>query len=173
MSRGRIWWAVVALVVIVAAGLSIRFVVFPHANQVRSTQLLVAVDSPADQKKVATVRRVIAASPPGITLLWSDDSGCPSYLFDLGAKLVCFSPNPDTTRGEARYAANYASAHHDTELSVVVPRPQLSRARTRFARCFHGRLDLIEEPTSFWKTLTDVPYQVGAEVKALTYQRSC
>jgi predicted GTPase len=161
-----------AVVVVVAVAFAVRFVVFPHSDSIGKADVVVVVDSATDGNKFEMVRKILAVSPQSTVLYSAADGKC-DRLRDVATHLVCFYPNPDTTQGEARYAAAYATAHHDSSMAVVVPRPQLSRARIRFSRCWKGSLDMIEAPTSLPRALSQLPYQALATLKAETVQRSC
>ena len=54
--------------------------------------------------------------------------------------MICFSPVPDTTQGEAREVAKLARSYDWRQIIVVPGTPQTTRARIRFARCYHGTL---------------------------------
>jgi uncharacterized SAM-binding protein YcdF (DUF218 family) len=170
--RKRGIWVLAAALVLVGLGFAVRFVVFPRTDPIGRTDLVVVLSSFGDGQKYATTDRVLAKNP-NITVLFSADGGCWSRVRALAPHLVCFIPHPDTTQGEARFASAYAAAHGIRTMTVVAPRPQISRARIRFSRCWSGALQMVEAPTSALGALIQVPYQVIATVKAETYQRHC
>jgi hypothetical protein len=162
----------VTVAVVIAAVYAVRFVVFPHADPIGKADLVVVLDAPADGKKFAITRELEAVNPHSTVLYSADDGGC-GRLRGTTAHLVCFTPEPDTTRGEARYAAAYAKAHHESSMAVVVRRAQLNRARLRFSRCWNGQLAMVEEPMSVVSSIAQLPYETLATLKALTLQRGC
>jgi hypothetical protein len=161
-----------AVLVIVAVTAAVRYVAFPHADPIGKTDLIVVIDSHADDNKFEVARKVLAVNPDRTVLYSAGDGEC-DRLRSSTTHLVCFLPTPNTTRGEARYAAAYAKAHHDNSMAVVVRRAQLSRARLRFSRCWHGQLAMMEEPETFLSSISQLPYQTLATIKAETLQRSC
>jgi hypothetical protein len=161
--------AVVAVVALVAA---VRYVVFPRADPIGKADVIVVIDAPGDGNKFEVTRKVIAVNPHSTVLFSNGDGGC-DRLRSYAARLVCFVPNPRTTQGEARFAAAYAIAHHDQSMAVVVRRAQLSRARLRFSRCWHGKLAMVEEPMSILSSVAQLPYQTVATIEAETIQRTC
>jgi hypothetical protein len=163
--------AIVAIGVVCAA-LAVRFVAFPSKDPIGKTSVVVVLGPWNENDRIATAERVQALSP-GVPVLLSDDSGCPSAFRLRFPRLVCFHPSPDSTRGEARFAASYAAAHHDTTMTVIAPRAQLSRARIRFSRCWAGRLSMVEAPMSLLEAVWQLPYQIAATIKAETFQRQC
>src|SRR5450755_4518188 len=54
----------------------------------------------------------------------------------LGVRTICFNPDPDTTQGEAQYAARLARQYHWHSIALVTITAQDSRARLRMERCF-------------------------------------
>jgi hypothetical protein len=161
-----------ALAVVVASAVAVRFVVFPDVDSIGKTDLVVVVDGPGDLDKFNVTGKVVAVNPR-TTVLYSASDGRCDEMRRITPHLVCFRPNPDTTEGEARFAAAYATAHHDDTMTVVARRAQLGRARIRFSRCWHGQLAMVEVPMSFWSALRQLPYQTLATIKAETVQRHC
>lgn len=89
-----------------------------------------------------------------------------------GIEVVRFTPDPFTTRGEARFVARLARQRNWRKVIVVAGRSQIGRARLRFERCWpEGRLLVTSpgEPVAAF----DVIYEIGATMKALTYERGC
>ena len=55
-------------------------------------------------------------------------------------QVICFSPDPYSTRGEAEGVARLARKHHWRSLVVVTSRYHVFRSRILFKRCFKGPL---------------------------------
>lgn len=68
-------------------------------------------------------------------------------------KVVCFNPDPRTTRGEARFLREQAAQNHWTSAMVVTFTPHLTRADYIVRRCFTGDLVMAE-----YKSDLDLPY---------------
>lgn len=87
-----------------------------------------------------------------------------SYSFTV----ICFQPDPATTRGEARELRDESAAHGWTTAIVVTMTPHLSRARYIIDRCFTGDLKMVASPKQIspvywaWSYL----YQTGGFVRA-------
>ena len=64
-----------------------------------------------------------------------------------GVRTICFNPNPDTTQGEAEYAARLARQYHWHSIALVTITAQDSRARLRMERCFSGHVYVMTAPT--------------------------
>ncbi len=88
-------------------------------------------------------------------------------------KVICFKPDPYSTRGEAEGVARLAKKHHWKSVVVVTSRYHVFRARILFKRCFKGKLAVVGS----WPSPTD--YVIGAleEWPKLIYEetllRSC
>jgi hypothetical protein len=69
-----------------------------------------------------------------------------------GYRIICFTPDPSTTRGEARQIRELAVANGWTRVAVVAPVFHISRARVIVRRCYRGTLLMLQEPApvSFW-----------------------
>jgi DUF218 domain len=89
-------------------------------------------------------------------------------------QVICFQPNPTTTRGEAEEIGSLARAHHWTSVLVVTSRYHVSRARLIVQRCLPGRVRMVAVRGSM--SLRDwayqFAYQTGGFAKAGLH-RSC
>jgi uncharacterized SAM-binding protein YcdF (DUF218 family) len=90
-----------------------------------------------------------------------------------GTTVLCFHPDPDTTRGEARSIGVLAQRYGWTSVILVTSPDQAFRARLRVERCFTGEVYVATAPLPFVQWPGQLIYQWGATVKALTVQRSC
>jgi hypothetical protein len=102
---------------------------------------------------------------------WGHGSVCAPKIPHV--TVICFDPNPPTTRGEAEFAGRLAARYHWRSIAVVAIAPQDTVARIRVNRCVDGKIYVINAPFSE----IDWPYEVahywGATVEALFLQRSC
>lgn len=93
---------------------------------------------------------------------------------DVEPEEICLTPEPPTTRGEARMVAELARERGWDHLVVVTAASQAVRARIRIERCFGGRLDLVTvREDGPLRQLYRVIYENGAMIKALAIQRDC
>jgi DUF218 domain len=58
-------------------------------------------------------------------------------------EVVCFTPKPDSTRGEARVMARLARENGWNEVVLVTSTYHATRARMLLERCFDGRLEVV------------------------------
>jgi hypothetical protein len=112
------------------------------------------------------------AAPVMLVSVASVEWNCPRVSFP-GVRLQCFRPDPLSTMGEARYAAEQARQHGWHSLIVVTSLPQASRARVRVKRCFSGPVRVVVARPSLPTLAYEVVYEWGALAKALIWQRGC
>ncbi|MEU4315433.1 YdcF family protein [Nocardia sp. NPDC024068] len=87
------------------------------------------------------------------------------YSFEV----ICFDPEPRTTRGEARYLAEQARAHDWRRVIVVTFTPHISRARYVLGKCWDGQLMFVDTRPrlSVPRWAYDYVYQSAGYVKAM------
>jgi uncharacterized SAM-binding protein YcdF (DUF218 family) len=149
------------------------WVVFPGASKPAKSDEIVVL-GPVSFGFRLQVARSLSRRYPSAAVLVSTARGeaCPGG-FAPPATVVCFHPDPFTTRGEARYAANYAKESHLRSILVVTTAEQVRRARLRFSRCWPGEL-LVVRTASGWSSLAPaIPYEIAASLKAQLIERSC
>jgi uncharacterized SAM-binding protein YcdF (DUF218 family) len=117
-----------------------------------------------------------AGYAPVLVLSVSPDAR-PSFCGSTYRKVEvsCFSPDPASTQGEARYIGSYARDHHLGRVIVVSGRAQTTRARIRVERCYGGQVLMVPAaaPAGLSTAIGDVVYEWGALLKAELWQRSC
>jgi hypothetical protein len=175
--RRRTVVMVVALVVLLFVGATARIFVWPelpplpdHASAI--VELGGENDYGRDSVALALARAhkaplLIQSTRPADAL---SDTCLPPVP---GVRILCFSPVPDTTRGEARYIGQLATQLHWTSVIIVTTPDQAWRARLRVSRCFDGPVYVSTAPLPTVDWIRQIPYQWLASVKALTVQRSC
>lgn len=89
--------------------------------------------------------------------------------------VLCFSPDPVRTSGEARAIGALAQEHGWSSIAVVTSTYHLTRARTLVTQCFDGELSPVAAATSrrspaFWWHVVQEWLGLGG---ALTFDRAC
>lgn len=89
-----------------------------------------------------------------------------------GKKVICFNPEPKTTRGEARSIGKLAAQYGWKSLVVVVSTDQVTRSKLLIGRCWAGNLQMVSvhpsEPIP-WRAI----YEWSALTRAVLLRRSC
>jgi len=102
---------------------------------------------------------------------WGNGSICAPQI--PGVRVICFSPHPDTTQGEAEFAGRLARRYHWHSIALVTTAPQDTRARLRVERCFPGSIYVMTAPLRAYDWPYALVYEWGATIKALVFQRAC
>jgi uncharacterized SAM-binding protein YcdF (DUF218 family) len=170
----------IAAVFLVFCGLTARLFVFPVSGMPAHVDAIVMMAGPGDRFRTALT--LAAQHRASVLVLSSGDRGPGGSAQASGGpcappiprvKVICFNPNPDTTQGEAEYAARLARQHHWHSVALVTITPQDSRARLRMERCFSGHVYVMTAPTPARYWPYELAYEWAATVKALTINRSC
>jgi uncharacterized SAM-binding protein YcdF (DUF218 family) len=164
---------VVALVVVLAGIVSVRLYVVPASDGARPADAVVVLGGQAYEARLRTAD-VMLNKYPGSVVVVSIPGGIPCPPQPPGASaILCFSPNPSTTQGEARTAAKLAAQYGWKSMEVVTTADQVWRARLRFSRCWSGNLSMVRSGSSIYLRMRAVPYETAATIKAETLQRGC
>lgn len=141
-------WAIrlVLLVVLFFAfvGATFYLFVFPHMDRVTHADAVVVLSGGKSDRLPKGLKLVQEGVAP--TLVISDghaqDYPQANKLCKGGRpfRVVCFRPDPYSTRGEAEGVARLARKYHWRSLVVVTSRYHVFRARILFERCFKGPL---------------------------------
>ena len=99
--------------------------------------------------------------------------GSPCPPRPSGVQLICFDPDPPTTRGEAEYIGRLAKKYHWASVVVVTSRSQATRARMLVERCFAGAVYSATGPLPMGNWPYQVVYEWAALAKALFVDRAC
>jgi uncharacterized SAM-binding protein YcdF (DUF218 family) len=99
------------------------------------------------------------------------DSVCRPRSQDV--KVICFSPRPRTTQGEAEFVSRLARQYHWRSVVLVVTPDQVIRARIRFERCYAGHVYVVTTPLPVLEWPYQIAYQWAAMFKEEVLQRSC
>lgn len=85
-----------------------------------------------------------------------------------GVEVLCFRPDPSTTRGEARELRRLADERGWTRVAVVTSTYHVSRSRTIVGRCFDGTVLMLRsgESISPARWAYEWLYQTAGYVKA-------
>jgi hypothetical protein len=147
--------------------------VWPAQGMPGQVSAIVMLAGPGDRMSVALDLAAAHRAPVLLVSQGYEGYGGPCPPRPPGVTLICFDPDPPTTRGEAEYVGRLARQYHWKSVVVVVSRPQATRARMLVERCFPGQVYIATGllPLRSW------PYQLtygwGALLKALVQHRSC
>ena len=171
--RWRRVLTVALVVVLVFGGFTARLFVWPARGMPARVSAIVMLAGPGDRLSVALDLARQHRAPTLVVSQGQHGYGGPCPAKPPGVRLICFSPDPGNTRGEAEFVGRLASRYHWTSMVLVSSRPQDTRARVIVGRCFGGPVYVVTGSLP----LSDWPYEVvygwGALLKSLVLYRSC
>jgi uncharacterized SAM-binding protein YcdF (DUF218 family) len=177
--RARIVAAIVAPLVLVFCVMTAVLFVYPDVNAPERSDAIVVLGghgAPAFDKGEQLAREGYA---PALVFSLQTSMDCHRYRSYLAPRLprlkvMCFTPIPQSTQGEARSIARLARQLGWTRIIVVLPTTQATRARLRIGRCYPGQvLEVAFSPEGVGEWLYQFAYEWGALFKALVLQPTC
>jgi hypothetical protein len=153
-------WILPTLGVVLVLGLLIgvgghRVYVSPAVDRLAAGERVDAVVALGGLPETALYAQTLVQHGAAPVLVLSDpyhaDSALPVHEAcasrPAGYRIICFTPDPSTTRGEAREIRTLAQANGWTRVAVVAPTFHISRARLLVRRCYPKTLLMLALPT--------------------------
>lgn len=152
-----------------------RLFVWPQQGMPAHVDAIVMLNGPGDRLDTA-LNLAWAHRAPMIVIArgspyWGRGSICAPKI--PGVKVICFDPDPSTTRGEAEFTGRLAKRYHWRSIVLVTTTPQDTRSRLRVRRCFRGSIYVVAAPIPAYEWPYAIAYEWGATAKAILLQRSC
>ena len=174
---GRRWLrVVVASLLLTGFGIATaRLFVWPQQGMPARVDAIVMLNGPGNRLDTA-LNLAWAHRAPVIVIsrgsrYWGHGSVCAPKI--PGVRVICFDPDPATTRGEAEFTGRLAKRYHWHSIVLVSITPQDTRSRLRVRRCFQGSIYVVTAPLPAYEWPYTVAYEWGAIIKALLLQRGC
>lgn len=95
------------------------------------------------------------------------DGGPPAW------HVLCFRPNPYSTRGEAEEFSRLAAQHNWRSVAIVSSPTHLTRLRILFKRCYKGKIYAVKSKQSKLSKLESVFFETIKMAYEETILRSC
>jgi uncharacterized SAM-binding protein YcdF (DUF218 family) len=179
VARRRSRWQAVAIAVLVLgaglAAVTARLFVWPKRGMPEHVDSIVMLGGQGNRLGKA-VQLARAQRAPYLVVSrdkseWRPGSACLPTI--PGVTVVCFTPRPFTTQGEAEFVGRLAEQYHWRSLVVVTTSAQATRARIRVERCFRGRVYVATTSLAAPQLAMAVAYEWGATLKAEVLERGC
>lgn len=185
--RRLAWWARSLIVlgslgltlVLVWLGLCIRYVAHPRIDPVEHVDAMYVIGPVETRWPEALARADEGVAPIFLATRSIDGSGRAFFPPNCGEQrqgyaITCVTPDPYTTRGEARLLAEQVREHGWTHVAIFTSTAHTARARMLMDRCVPAHVSVWDYPrhqtVSGW--LGEFVYQSGAWVKA-QFVRDC
>ena len=175
--RQRRWFLIVAVALLLAGlgAATARLFVWPERGMAARVDAIVMLNGPGDRLPTA-LGLAWAHRAPVVVIsrgspYWANGSGCAPQI--PGVRVICFAPDPATTRGEAEFTGRLARQYHWHSVVLVTTTPQDTRARLRMGRCFPGSIYVMTAPLPAYEWPYALAYEWSATIKALLLQRTC
>jgi hypothetical protein len=167
--------AVLALGVIVLGVATARLFIWPDRGMPARVSAIVMLNGPGDRLDTALDLAWQHRAPFVViargSSYWGHGGICAPRIPRV--TVICFNPDPATTRGEAEFVGRLARKYRWQSVALVTITPQDSRGRLRVERCFAGPVYVMTAPLSLSAWPGQIAYEWGALIKALIFQRSC
>jgi uncharacterized SAM-binding protein YcdF (DUF218 family) len=182
MRRRHLLWLLGALVLAAAVlvGLTVPLFVSPPTDEPGRADAVVVFAGGDGERQEEGVRLVREGVAPALVI---SDGGLPGSRKaqvcrepPAGVRLYCLSPDPATTRGEARMFAELAEREGWGSLVLVTSTYHVRRAGLLLGRCHGGQVRRVATPLFNdyrWETGRQLAGEWLALGAALTLQRSC
>jgi uncharacterized SAM-binding protein YcdF (DUF218 family) len=126
---------------------------------------------------LALIRRgvapVLAISTVQRTKHWPEaERLCATHRY-AGARVVCFTAVPFSTRGEAETVTRLARVRDWRSVVVVTSTFHVTRAHMLFRRCFRGPLSFVGAHSTWWTLPEEWASETGKLLVQLVSHRSC
>jgi uncharacterized SAM-binding protein YcdF (DUF218 family) len=143
--RARYFWVVLAAVVGlgVLAGLTAALVVWPYEQPPARADAVVVLGAGSAPDRVKAARRLMDRGLARTLVVMSPDEETRLCSAAEPYRVICITPRPFKTWGEAEAVGRLARSRSWRTLTVVTSSYHVTRARLLFSRCFHGRLAVV------------------------------
>jgi hypothetical protein len=169
--RRAVAFGLIGALVLAFAVATARLFVLPHQDQPAPVDAIVMfAGSPGRLERAVALARAGYAPVLAVSTPTADDP-CPEGI--SGVEVICFAPDPLTTRGESRWLAAAAAQRGWHSVIVITVISQSTRARLRLSRCYAGEARMISVPPPWFMWPYMIAYEWAAMGKALVLQRSC
>jgi hypothetical protein len=171
----RLVATVLVVLITAVSAVTARLFVWPEQGMPARVSAIVMLNGPGNRLSTAEDLAWQQRAPFVVisrgSNYWGHGSICAPAIPHV--TVICFDPNPATTKGEAEFVGQLARKYHWKSLVLVTTTPQDTRARLRVERCFTGPVYVVTAslPLTAWPY--EIAYEWAATVKALAFQRTC
>ena len=172
--RHRLRIALAFLVVVFAAATARLFIWPDLAPLPEQADAIIELGGPTNRDEAALELARDHRAPVLVQSTVVEEAGTHSCLPPVpDVTILCFHPDPETTRGEARAIAELAARYHWSSIILVTTPDHAWRASWRVSRCYPGEIFVSTTHLPVLSWLRQIPYQWASSAKAVTLERGC
>ena len=153
--------------------------VLPARDEPRAVDVVYVIGPPTDERMELAQEVIAQGLSDTLLISIADADGEYTAMRDtyelaleacagaLDAEVICFQPEPFTTRGEAQALRDLAAERGWDSASVITFTPHIARTRTIMERCFDGELSYLDPGGSIapWVWGYHYAYQTAGFIK--------
>jgi uncharacterized SAM-binding protein YcdF (DUF218 family) len=164
-----------AILVVVFAAATARLFIWPDlAPLPEQADAIIELGGPTNRDEAALELARDHRAPVLAQSTVVEEAGTHSCLPPVpDVTILCFHPDPETTRGEARAIAELAARYHWDSIILVTTPDHAWRASWRVSRCYPGEIFVSTTHLPVLSWLRQIPYQWASSAKAVTLERGC
>jgi uncharacterized SAM-binding protein YcdF (DUF218 family) len=164
-----------AIFVVVFAAATTRLFIWPDlAPLPEQADAIIELGGPTNRDEAALELARDHRAPVLVQSTVVEEAGTHSCLPPVpDVTILCFHPDPETTRGEARAIAELAARYHWDSIILVTTPDHAWRASWRVSRCYPGEIFVSTTHLPVLSWLRQIPYQWASSAKAVTLERGC
>lgn len=153
--RRRTAWMLAGLLAVISVGLTAAtasLMLWPRTDSPGRADAVVVLAGGQGERLARALQLVQTGTAPALAISNGDDPQWreANRLCNRGStfEVVCFRPDPDSTRGEARAIAALAASRRWQSLVVVTSTYHVTRARLLLERCYAGEMSFVSASPS-------------------------
>lgn len=150
-----------------------RLIAFPRTDAPAQADAIVALDGDRPRRVRKAVTLASAGYAPVLVVVRADNAA-PELVepnSTLPFEVVSFTPDPPTTRGEARGLAALVTQRRWNDIAVVTSTPHVTRARLILERAVLARLTFVSAGSNRRRLPRHLVSETAKLVLALTLRR--
>jgi uncharacterized SAM-binding protein YcdF (DUF218 family) len=176
--RALRWLVAVVVLVPLLFLLSLVPFLWPQTDDPQRADAVFILSGDHGERLPQALRLMEAGVAPTLVFIGTIDRALEDELCQGGRvpyEVLCVRPNPDSTRQEARAAAELADNRRWRTIVVVTSTHHVTRSALLFRRCFDGKVHLVAGRAAFSREemTRQIAHEWLAVAHALTVGRGC